>query len=179
MIQPESFCHREHQPFRRADLPRRSPHRHPSTPVPPSSRRNVRPCCHRTSRPHRSCIPCRSPQVPPRFCPKLKPARICSRPRMRLRIREFRRRFDPASSGKRDSAPHHSAEAIAGARTGGKHEENAVADYASGGGQRAIRFHSEMALLGIARHFRSYFSHPNLELRVILNSWKTPPSLRP
>src|SRR5450755_3584714 len=85
MIWPESLCHPEHQSFRHVDLPRRSSNRPLSALVFPSSHRTGRRCCHRRSRPHRSCILRRSPRVPPRFRPKLEPQRICSRPRMRQR----------------------------------------------------------------------------------------------
>jgi hypothetical protein len=81
-------------------------------------------------------------------------------------IREFRRRFGPARSEERNRSYHHSVETCASQRRPIQCN-------------RRVRFHSEIVLLGIVGHFRSYFSHPNLELRVILNSWKTPPPLRP
>ena len=167
MIWPESLCHPEHQSFRHVDLPRRSSNRPLSALVFPSSHRTGRRCCHRRSRPHRSCILRRSPRVPPRFRPKLEPQRICSLAcGCASGIREFRRRFGPARSEERNRSYHHSVETCASQRRPIQCN-------------RLVRFHSEIVLLGIVGHFRSYFSHPNLELRVILNSWKTPPPLRP
>ena len=78
--------------------------------------------------------------------------------------RELRRRFGPARSDNVFGGGHRA--------TCASHRRHIQCN-------QCVRFHSETALLGIAWHFRAYFSHPNLELRVILNSWKTPPPLRP
>ena len=86
----------------------------------------------------------------------------------------FRPRFGPARPEKGNSAHYHFVRGITA--TGDRATCARPRRHIQFG--RSVRFHSEMVLLGIARPFRSYFSHPNLELRVILSSWKTPPPLR-
>ena len=76
----------------------------------------------------------------------------------------------PSKSEKRNGARHYSARPTDSGEHRGSQPWHPSCIHA----RRRVRFHSEIVLLGIARHFRSHFSHPNLELRVILNPWKTP-----